>query len=308
MKLFSETPAFAPFDLGNKTAYARWRELKLADYPSCKEDLLVVIEDLHGLSPEENEAFVWACRKANFVIYACQRKSADKGGLRALGAQLGLHRLDNNLCADEDAITALRVVPGGRHSGYIPYTNRPLNWHTDGYYNAPDQKIQAWSLHCVQAAASGGENALLDPEIAYLLMRDENPDYIAAFMHPEAMTLPANASEGAEIRAEQTGPVFSVNPASGTLHMRYTVRKRHIIWRDDPSTRAAVQFMEALFERGSPYIFKHRLAPGQGIVSNNALHNRSGFCDASDAGKQRLIYRVRYYDRIAGTDSCDIYA
>ena len=51
-------------------------------------------------------------------------------------------------------------------------------------------------MHCVSPAKSGGENSYLDPEIAYILMRDENPDYIAALMQDDVMMIPANEIDG----------------------------------------------------------------------------------------------------------------
>ena len=36
-----------------------------------------------------------------------------------------------------------------------------------------------------------------------------------------------------------------------------------------------------------------------GILCNNVLHERSGFVD--DASAPRLLFRARYYDRVAGT-------
>ena len=48
-------------------------------------------------------------------------------------------------------------------------------------------------LHCISPARVGGENALMDPEIAYILLREENPDFIRALMHPQAMEIPAIA-------------------------------------------------------------------------------------------------------------------
>jgi len=36
-----------------------------------------------------------------------------------------------------------------------------------------------------------------------------------------------------------------------------------------------------------------------GLLCNNVLHDRAGFSD--DAGHPRLLYRARYYDRIAGS-------
>jgi hypothetical protein len=105
-----------------------------------------------------------------------------------------------------------------------------------------------------------------------------------------------------EIRAAHNGPVFSVDPVSGSLHMRYTARKRNIEWKPDPVTQAAVGFLENLLAGDSEYIIRHRLESGQGLVSNNALHNRSGFQDDRERGQTRLLYRARYYDRVAGTD------
>ncbi len=85
------------------------------------------------------------------------------------------HRLDRNWLADDDGISSVTVPGEGGRGDYIPYTNRPIRWHTDGYYNPPERRIRAMVLHCVAPAASGGENALLDHEIAYLLLRDAIP-------------------------------------------------------------------------------------------------------------------------------------
>ena len=86
-------------------------------------------------------------------------------------------------------------------AGTSPYTNRPLSWHTDGYYNAPEDRIRSFILHCCRNAERGGESALLDPEIAYIRLRDENPRFIAALMHDEAMTIPANHEADGSVRA-----------------------------------------------------------------------------------------------------------
>jgi alpha-ketoglutarate-dependent taurine dioxygenase len=186
---------------------------------------------------------------------------------------------------------------GGRQN-YIPYTNRSLNWHTDGYYNSADRRIWAMLLHCVSQAPTGGENALMDHEIAYLLMRDENPAFAGALMAPDAMTIPARTDEAGVARAEETGPVFHVDPESGRLHLRYTARTRSIVWRQDPMTQAAVGFLERLLAGNSPYIHRIQLTSGMGIVSNNVLHTRSAFEDGPD--RQRLLYRARYLDRLDG--------
>jgi alpha-ketoglutarate-dependent taurine dioxygenase len=136
-------------------------------------------------------------------------------------------------------------------------------------------------------------------------MRDENPDYVRALMQPDAMTIPARVEEGGVARPDAVGPVFSVHPESGDLHMRYTARTRSIVWKQDDLTLAAVAFLEKLLASDLPFIYRGRLEPGMGLVSNNVLHDRAGFNDSPD--KKRLLYRARYYDRIAGTGVREVY-
>jgi alpha-ketoglutarate-dependent taurine dioxygenase len=79
--------------------------------------------------------------------------------------------------------------------------------------------------------------------------------------------------------------------------MRYTARGTNIAWKDDAATRAALTALErVLGEDGSRWIFRLRLEAGMGIVCNNVLHNRSAF---RDDGARRLLYRLRYLDRVA---------
>jgi len=287
-----------PFDPETDSAYLRWRAAKLEGYPESLSQLVVEVADPGSLTDGERRAILELCGKTNMAIYTSPVGSdPDKGIVHRLGLQFGLKHLDDNLGADEDAITSITVQADALHQGYIPYSNRPIAWHTDGYYNAPGRQIRGMILHCVEPAASGGENDLLDHEIAYMLLRDRDPDYVRALMHPEAMTIPANQTEGEEIRPARTGPVFSVGP-DGKLHMRYTDRSRSIQWRDDDLTRAAVDALKQILHQPSPWHFHGRLEAGQGLISNNVLHTRTAFLDGA---KQRLLYRARYYDRIEGT-------
>lgn len=304
----AEATSQNPFFVRNQAAYQRWRAQKLQRYPTSAEALLVPVENPLALTESEAAAMLKVCQKANMVIYASRPgNTADKAIPRAIGQRFGLVRLDSNMLADEDSITSLQVVPGKSQRGYIPYSNKRLLWHTDGYYNTAETRIRAFVLHCVSAAAEGGRNSLMDHEMAYLLMRDANPAYVEALMAPDAMTIPANIEEGHETRAAVTGPVFSVDPVSGNLHMRYTARTRSIEWKPDTATRAAVQFLENLLANESPCLFHHTLSAGQGLLCNNVLHNRTGFSDAPERGIARLVYRARYYDRITGTNLSDVF-
>lgn len=289
----------SPFNLDNNTAYQQWRDQKLANAPTALSELIVEIKDPRQLSRSEQQAILDRCSRANMAIYVSPcGDDPDKDIPLRLGAAFGLKRLDHNRGADDDALSALQVTPGGFHGSYIPYTDRPIHWHTDGYYNSLDHQVRGLLLHCVRAAKDGGENGLMDHELAYIQLREQDPQWIRALMQPDAMTIPANIVDGEVLRPDRSGPVISV-AADGRLMMRYTARARHVIWKDDPALQAAVTWLKTGLTHSAPHVFHATLRPGWGLVSNNVLHDRSGFDD--DPGKPRLLYRARYYDRIAGT-------
>lgn len=285
----------SPFLLENNRDYKRWRVLKLQGYPDTVDQLIVDVSDPAHLSPGEREAIGNRCRKTNMAIYRTPG-TQDKESIRALAACLGLRRLVNNPLSDEDGITTLEVNRDKIARGYIPYSDQRLLWHTDGYYNLPESRIGAFVLHCVRPADEGGDNQLLDPEMVYLRMRDANPDYVRALMEPDALGIPARIESGIEMRAASVGPVFIVDRTTGALGMRYTARTRSIFWKRDPVTDAAVRMLEMLVASDGPDVFRYRLRAGEGIVCNNVLHNRSAFSEGTTG---RLLYRARYYDRIA---------
>jgi len=291
----------SPFRLDDSAAYMQWRQAKLAAIPYSASDLLVPIDDPAALTADETAALLSRLKRHNMAFYQCAKPgSVDKNGVRSLGAAFGLHRLDPNMLADDDGITSLQTEVRKSDRGYIPYSDKRLLWHTDGYYNPPHRTIRAMILHCARNALTGGENELLDHELVYLIMRDTNPDFITALMQPDAMTIPANTEPGGEARPAQSGPVFSVDPVSGDLHMRYTARTRSIEWKGDAMTAKAVAFLESLLSRNE-YVIRHRMEPGQGLICNNVLHNRTAFSNDRESGHSRLVYRARYYERIAGT-------
>jgi hypothetical protein len=291
--------AAGAFDLDDDRSYRHWREAKLAASPRCIDELTVDIAEPLALTPAERAALLERLSRANLAIY--RTGAIDQAGVLGLGRQLGLHRLDTHWLADEDGVSRVTVSnqAGGR-GGFIPYTDRPIRWHTDGYYHPAAQRIRAMILHCVQPAVEGGVNALLDHEIAYILLRDASPDHVRALMAADAMTIPERRDDDGVARAAQTGPVFSVDPADGKLHMRYTARTRSIEWKADAATRAAVACLEALLAGGAPQILRLRMDAGMGVVAHNVLHDRSGFRD--DPARPRLLYRARYLDRSAADD------
>jgi alpha-ketoglutarate-dependent taurine dioxygenase len=288
----------SPFDLNDEAAYLGWRKRKLEQAPMEISELIIEVADAESLTAAEHEALLACCRRCNMAIYVNRKRDAGKDVARNIGRQFGLTRLDANWLADDEGVTQITVSNGGTRRGFIPYTNRPIKWHTDGYYNPPERQIRAMVLHCVQSAAEGGENRLMDHEMAYLLLRDASPDLVRALFAPDAMTIPERVDEDGVARPAQTGPVFSID-GGGRLHMRYTARTRSIEWKQDGLTPVAAALLEKLLASDSRYIYCARLEPGMGLLCNNVLHDRSGFTD--DPARPRLLQRARFYDRIAGT-------
>ena len=285
-----------PFSINNAEDYKRWREAKLDGYPEKIEDLMVDIGNPSALAATERKELFSRLNKANIAIYKCTGNPATKSDIQVLSGQLGLNHLDGNLCADQDKITSLQVVETGRHKGYIPYSNKQLSWHTDGYYNPVSQTVRAIVMHCAHPAAVGGENMYLDPDILYIHIRDQDPLWIEALMQPDAMIIPANIENGKEIRAATKGPVFSVDK-NGYLHMRYSARTRNIEWAKNGHIKQATDFITEFLASDSPFIFRYRLNENEGVISNNVLHNRTAFED--DVLHKRLLYRARFYERVS---------
>ncbi len=303
-----QPPQAGPFALADRPAYAAWREAKLAGHPTRVADLRVPVADLANPDVAERAQIADLCRRAGMAIHvtaSTRRDDAQAGetsrhALKQFARAFELGLLEDHRSAESDGIVAIEVSEDGGKRGFVPYSTRALNWHTDGYYNQPQEPIRAMILHCVRPAAEGGENALLDPEIAYIRLRDTNPDLIAAMMHPEAMTIPESVEDDGRTRPTSTGPVFLFDETGTRLTMRYTARTRSIHWRDDADTKAAVALLHHLLvEEQEPLILRARLEAGEGIVCNNVLHTRTTFVDDPTAG--RLLLRARYHERIAGT-------
>ncbi|MDE2416771.1 MAG: TauD/TfdA family dioxygenase [Burkholderiales bacterium] len=286
------------FDLNRPDLYAAWRVAKRAAHPARVEELIVDVADPRALTATERAAILAMCARTNMSLYRSPVTAEDKELPRLLGAQLGLRRLDTNWLADEDGVSSIAVSgddEGGPRADFIPYTNKPIKWHTDGYYHPQARRIEGMILHCVRSAGEGGVSGLADHEMIYMALRDANPDWVRALMAPDAMTIPERTDECGVARPAQSGPVFYLR-ADGGLQMRYTARIRSIEWRNDTPTRAAVAFIEQLLASNPPWVFRLLMQPGMGIVANNVPHDRTGFTD--DPVCPRLLYRARYLDHV----------
>lgn len=290
----------SPFNPDNDDAYQQWKAKKLHNYPASLGDLVVEIVDPFSLTLGEKERLIALCAKTNMALYhipTYQKAAEQKKILPSIMAQLGVLDLDHNLGAGADGLSALS--PGGsaysKFAEYIPYRQAPIGWHTDGYYHPWDHQIHTLCLYCERPADQGGENDLWDHEIAYIRLRDENPDFIRTFMENDVMAIPSRSEDGQVARPERIGPVFSIHPNNGRLHMRFTNRTISIRWRSDVATEKAVTALKHILQAPTPHTFRGRLEAGWGLISNNVLHTRGAFHDTPGAAK-RILYRARYFD------------
>ncbi len=296
----------AIFRLDRDDDYLRWREEKLSNAPLSADRLFVEIKDMNSPDEAETDKIIALCRQTNMALYACNRTCDDealvRAGTQSFNAHFGLHRFEDHRSMTPDGLVSIEVVNNSHEgrAGFIPYTNKPISWHTDGYYNPTARRIKAMTLHCVRPAREGGVNELFDPEIAYIRLRDENPDFIRALSHRRALTIPAFVEKDGTTRPQSVGPVFTWDRYTGNLHMRFTDRKRNIEWADNETIREAVAFLRNVLATDE-LVLKYKMEAGQGIICNNVLHNRSAFQDDSSKDKGRLLMRARYLDRIEGT-------
>ena len=288
------------FDLCNTAAYAAWRRSKLATSPRAGAMPVHKVGNLSQPTDSEKKAILRQIAESNFAIYQAERYSADEdevgAELRHFTDAFGLRIAEAHRSAGHNGVVALKVSMAEHQRGFIPYSRKAMNWHTDGYYNSEADTIRAFVLHCVRQANIGGQSQIIDNEIAYIRLRDESPEAVALLMDREAMTIPESPEADGTVRPVSIGPVFFIE--DGNLIMRYTARTRSISWKDE-ATRKAAALLQNLLESERDYLHTLTLQPGQGILNNNTLHNRTAFDPDADTGtSQRMLYRIRFHNRL----------
>lgn len=303
----------APLD-GLSAAFLRWREQRLADapanhwQPACHQ--LQPGHD-HALETDVLSAMCADIDSYGFTYYQLPTDYPDTtGAVNSLHRQLGLTDTDSSVLAEETGgpsatapatgstrLSRLENRPDTPDNRFLPYTNKAMNWHSDGYYNAPDEEVRSFTLYCVSQAARGGALTILDPHLLLIALYDVNPDAVARLSHPEAMTLPANKDELGHDRPDRHAAVF-FSDVGGRLGTRFTMRQRNIGWRDQPTRQAMQQAVDVAIGLQQWHI-SLRLQPGQGLISRNVLHRREAFEDApGQARRQMLRGRFLQYPQV----------
>ena len=276
--------------------YQFWRDEKLAKVQTNIENCLVEVGNPAKLSTAEKSKISDLCRINNFALFHTPAQLNYESSIISFNEQLGLTEFDQHLYAQNQGLAHITQSDQSDQSEFIPYTDRAIGWHTDGYYNAPEARIRAFSLFCVSPAQSGGENQWIDQQIVYLLLREENPDITKALTHAQAMCIPEHEVDGQIRRKTSVGPIFFTDEFTSQLYMRYTQRKINISFYESVEIQQAVAILDQFLASHTPYHFSHTMQANEGLVCNNILHKRSSFIDQKPS--PRLMLRGRYFNRV----------
>ena len=266
--------------------FLRWAEEKEKNIPQNSDGILVNIHDINNVKTSEIAKIKETIYKYNSCIYSSKIALKSNTNLLKFVELVGMRTYDcNNIESNEiSTITPLQ----NSKINYIPYTDKPLNWHTDGYYDK--KSIFSWLLHCVNPATQGGENYLLDHELVlreYLLRNDD----INNLMAEDALTIPASKDTS---RPEISTYIFSFKNKYRRLHMRFSMRKDNI-GTSAKASPAIIKLREIIEGNCAKYSLMYKLQKNEGIITNNILHGRKAFKD--DKVKRKLL-RIRSYERL----------
>ena len=266
--------------------FLRWAEEKERNIPHNIDGIIVNIHDINNVKISEIAKIKETINKCNSCIYSSKIALKSNTNLLKFVQSVGMRTYDrNNIESNEiSTITPLE----NNKINYIPYTDKSLNWHTDGYYDK--KSIFSWLLHCVHPATHGGENYLLDHELAlreYVLRYDD----INNLMSEDALTIPESKDTS---RSEISTYIFSIKNQYKKLHMRFSMRKDNI--GTSPKAGDAVTKLKQTIENDcAKYSLTYKLQKNEGIITNNILHGRKAFKD--DKVKRKLL-RIRSYERL----------
>ena len=267
--------------------FIEWAAKKDLDIPSNINDLKVSISDINHVSKAEISQIKQKLTKFNCCIYASGTDLDDNSKIMRFAQSLGMRTFDSHNI-DDSAISTISANKDENNMRYIPYTNKGLNWHTDGYYDS--KPIFSWLLHCIEPALSGGENFLLDHELAireYILKYDD----IIYLTNNETFSIPTDEVAKREITSNY---VCDMNNEYKKLHMNFSMRKENIIVNKD-SESAMSKLIKIIKEDCKKYHLTYKLSKSEGIVSNNILHGRNAF---KDGRGMRKILRIRSHERL----------
>ena len=283
--------------LDNSDDYKYWRDEKLANAVNSIKGCVVGIDNPYELTPTEKSKIQQLCWHNNFALFEISVQENPADAIVQLNRQFGLVDYDQHLYVQNDGLAYITQNNKQSQTEFIPYTDKAIGWHTDGYYNAINNRVRAFSLFCVTPASIGGTNQWIDPQMVYILLKEDNADVVAALTHSQAMTIPAHIVDGVSRRETSVGPIFFMDDSTDELSMRYTQRKRNIEFHHSTEVKDAVKRLDKLLAIKTIHHFEHTMSANQGLICNNVVHNRTVFTD--NPNQPRLLLRGRYSNRIS---------
>lgn len=281
--------------------YQKWRDKKIKHATTSLTS--IEIKKPQQLKSGEKQQLTDCIQQSNFALYQFNSDQHEpKSSVIAINKQLGLVDYDKHLYSHTDGLAEISPSQMGEQSEFIPYTNKALNWHTDGYYNPINQRIRAFSLFCVKQADNGGENEWIDHEMVYILLREKSPELAQILTQYDVMIVPEHQVNGVVIREKSVGAVFFIDELSGALMMRYTQRKHNIIWKEASQVAEARIMLESILDIKTQYHHRYKMTAGQGLVCHNIIHKRAGFSIGIKT-QPRLMIRGRYFNRVIPNSS-----
>src|SRR5262249_17511087 len=154
--------------------------------------------------------------------------------------------------------------------------------HTDNPYRDPVPTVQL--LHCVHAAADGGDSTFTDGFRAAAVLRGQDP---AAFACLTTTPVTFAYSDAATV-LRATGPMIGLDPRGRLRQIRLTGRSLAPVRLPAAQARTFYAAYRAFAERaGDPEaVVTARLSPGDCVIVDNTriLHGRTGFADRGGTG------------------------
>ena len=273
-----------------RTNYKRWADKKLQGFSNKLDDLIVEIDNPNAISKSEKNIMLKTINQHNIVFFQINKGTLNlKSSIKALASQIGLGNYEIDSKSDNDGLTEIKIHNSMKPSAeYIPYTDKQLNWHTDGYYNNEKNLILSWLLFCKSQSENGGMNKYMDHEIAYILF-NKNFDNIDDLMLHNAYRIPENKLTG---RKAVDNAIFSF--IKNKLYMKFSMREKNIIWND--KSKEATNNLKDIINSSKKYHISHKFSEGQGVITNNIIHMRTSFTNLEK--KNRLLYRLRSKKRM----------
>jgi gamma-butyrobetaine dioxygenase len=159
----------------------------------------------------------------------------------------------------------------------LAFTRLPIAPHTDNPYRDPVPTVQL--LHCLHAAAGGGESTFTDGFRAAAVLRSQNP---AAFACLTTTPVTFAYSDSATV-LRATGPMIGLDPRGRIRQIRFNGRSLAPVRLPAAQARTFYAAYRAFAERiaDPEAVMTARLSPGDCVIVDNTrvLHGRTGFAD-----------------------------